>query len=89
MILATDRNIFGFDFTGLPDGINCFVLTSSSSGAYTAIWRKGIGHGADSGTIAISDGSVQQLNNRSLVQTLTGYDTAAETDEGLLQFFFP
>jgi prepilin-type N-terminal cleavage/methylation domain-containing protein len=89
MILATDRNIFGFDFTGLPDGINCFVLTSPGSGAYTAIWRKGMCHGANSGTVALSDGSVQQLNDATLRETITGYDTTIETDEGLLQFFFP
>lgn len=89
MILATDRNMFNFDFTGLPDGINCFILTSPSSKAYSAFWRKGIGHGANVGTVSLSDGSVQQLNDTSLVQTITGYNTESETDEGLLQFFFP
>jgi type II secretory pathway pseudopilin PulG len=27
-ILAMDRNLSGFDFTGLPDNINCFVLVT-------------------------------------------------------------
>jgi prepilin-type N-terminal cleavage/methylation domain-containing protein len=89
VILATDRNMSGFDFTGLPDNINCFVLTSGSSGAATAKWRKGTCHGANFGIVALGDGSAQQLNDSSLVQTLLGYDTATETDEGLLQFFFP
>ena len=79
----------GFDFTGLPDGINCFVLTSSSSGANTAKWRRGICHGANRGIVVLGDGSVEQLNDTRLVQTLVGYDPAAETDEGLLQFYFP
>ncbi len=89
VILATDRNLSGFDFTGLPDNINCFVLTSPSSGAATAKWRKGICHGVNSGTVTLGDGSVSQLNDSALVQTLTGYDPAAETDEGYLQFYFP
>ena len=89
IILGTDRNMFGFDFTGLPDNINCFVLSSSSSGAATAKWRRGLSHGANVGMVVLGDGSVQQLNDASLVQTLLGYDLDAETDEGLLQFFFP
>ena len=89
MMLATDRNLFGFDFTGLPDNINCFVLTSPGSGAATAKWRRGFCHGANLGTVVLGDGSVQQLNDISLVQTLLGYNTDTETDEGLLQFFFP
>jgi len=88
VILATDRNMIGFDFTGLPDNINCFVLTSASTGAATAKWRRGICHGANIGLVALSDGSVQQLNDASLVQTLLGYNSA-ETDGGLLQFYFP
>lgn len=89
VILATDRNMSGFDFTGLPDGINCFVLTSSSSGASTARWRKGVCHGANLGIVVLGDGSVDQLSDARLVQTLVGYDPASETDEGFLQFYFP
>ena len=89
VILATDRNLSGFDFTGLPDNINCFVLTSPSTGAASAKWRRGICHGANAGIVALGDGSVQQLNDSLLVQMLTGYDPAAETDDGTLQFYFP
>jgi len=89
MMLAIDRNLVGFDFTGLPDNINCFILTSASTSAATAKWRRGICHGANVGNVALSDGSVQQLNDQNLVQTLLGYDPAAETDEGTLQFYFP
>jgi len=88
MMLGVDRNLFGFDFTGLPDNINCFVL-GPGSGAATAKWRRGLSHGSNLGMVVLGDGSVQQLNDASLVQTLLGYDTAVETDEGLLQFFFP
>src|SRR5689334_19587283 len=45
VILATDRNMSGFDFTALPDNINCFILSSPDSGARTAKWRKGVCHG--------------------------------------------
>ena len=89
VILATDRNLSGFDFTGLPDNINCFILTSPDTGARTAKWRKGACHGENSGTVALGDGSVHQLNDSRLVQTIIGYDPATETDDGNLQFYFP
>lgn len=89
VILATDRNMSGFDFTALPDNINCFILTSPDTGARSAKWRKGTCHGANIGIIALGDGSVHQLNDSRLAQTLLSYDPAAETDEGNLQFFFP
>jgi len=89
VILATDRNLSGFDFTGLPDNINCFILTSPSTGAGSAKWRRGMCHGANSGVVALTDGAVQQWNDSLLVQTLVGYDPATETDGGNLQFYFP
>jgi prepilin-type N-terminal cleavage/methylation domain-containing protein len=89
VILASDRNLSGFDSTGLPDNINCFILTSPSTGAATAKWRRGICHGANSGIVVLSDGSVQHLNDAGLVETIVGYDPATETDEGYLQFYFP
>jgi prepilin-type N-terminal cleavage/methylation domain-containing protein len=89
VILATDRNMTGFDVTGLPDNINCFILTSADTGARTAKWRKGVCHGENSGIVTLGDGSVQQLNDSKLVQTLVTYDPTSETDEGNLQFFFP
>jgi len=89
VILATDRNMNGFDFTGLPDNINCFVLTSPNTGAATATWRRGLSHGANAGTVILGDGSIQMLNDTRLVQTLLGYDPAVETDVGNLQFYFP
>jgi hypothetical protein len=89
LILAADRNMVGFDFTGLPDNINCFILTSPGTGAGSAKWRRGICHGANLGQVVLTDGSVQQMNDPNLARTLTGYDSATETDSGLLQFFFP
>jgi prepilin-type N-terminal cleavage/methylation domain-containing protein len=89
VILATDRNLSGFDFTGLPDNVNCFILTSPDTGARSAKWRRGMCHGANNGVVALSDGSIQQWNDSRLVQTLVGYDPATETDGGNLQFYFP
>jgi prepilin-type N-terminal cleavage/methylation domain-containing protein len=84
-ILAADRNLWGFDFIGLPDNINCFVLSSSSSGALTANWRRGFCHGANRGVVVLSDGSAHQYNNSQLVPTIIG----STTDDGTLQFYFP
>jgi len=89
VFLAIDRNLTGFDVTGLSDNINCFILSSPSTAAPTAKWRRGLCHGANVGMAALSDGSVQQLNDASVVQTLLGYDLAKETDGGNFQFFFP
>lgn len=83
------RGITGFDFVGLPDNINCFILSSPNSGAATAKWRKGVCHGADAGNMVLGDGSVAQYNDSRLVKTLLGYDTTTETDDGNLQFYFP
>jgi len=89
VFLAIDRNLTGFDFTGLPDNINCFILSSPGTGARTAKWRRGMCHGANIGMGALSDGSVQQFKDSSLVETLLGYNVDTETDGGNLQFFFP
>ena len=88
MILATDRNIVGFQVTGLPDNVNCFIL-SVPEFAKDARWRRGICHGANSGNMAMSDGSVNQFNDSRFVQTIVGYNPSTETDEGTLQFFMP
>ena len=91
VILATDRSMIGFDVTsGLPDGLRCYQLfLGLSSGAATARWTKSLCHGANVGMVVLGDGSVQQFNDSTLVQTLLGYDIAAEADDGLLQFYFP
>jgi prepilin-type N-terminal cleavage/methylation domain-containing protein len=89
VILATERSLSGFDFTGLSDNINCFILTSPSTGARTAKWRRDICHGANSGIVALGDGSVHHFNDARLVETIVGYDPTTETDDGNLQFYFP
>lgn len=89
MVLAAERNLVGFDFTGLSDNVNCFVLTSPETDARSARWRRDICHGANSGVAAFVDGSAQQLNDITLVETLLNYDPVRDTDDGTLQFYFP
>jgi hypothetical protein len=89
VILATDRSLYGFDYTALPDNINCFVLTSPETGARSAKWRKGICHGVNAGLVVLGDGSVQQLNDARLAETLLSYNPSTESDDGTLQFYFP
>ena len=89
VVLAVDRNLSGFDVTGLSDNINCFILTSPDTGARTAKWRQGVCHGANAGIFVQGDNSVQQLNDSRLVSTLINYDPTTETDDGTLQFYFP
>ena len=89
VFLAIDRNLTGFDFTGLPDNVNCFILTSPNTGAASARWRRGICHGEKAGNVALSDGSVHHFNDSYLVDTLVGYNPDTETDDGTLQFYFP
>ena len=81
-MLALDRNLSGFDFTGLPENINCFIL---SAGAVNARWQRNVCHGANMGVVALSDGSVHQFNNARLVPTIL----SSQTDDGTLQFYFP
>ncbi|HTD85640.1 MAG TPA: prepilin-type N-terminal cleavage/methylation domain-containing protein [Candidatus Binatia bacterium] len=83
-ILAADRNLSGFDFTGLPDNINCFILTPPA-GALTAKWRRNICHGANIGTVLLGDISVQLYNDPRVVPTIL----ASQTDDGTVQFYFP
>ncbi|MGE3308988.1 MAG: type II secretion system protein [Limisphaerales bacterium] len=89
VILATDRSMNGFDFVGLPDNINCFVLSSASSAARSANWRQGACHGPDAGVVTLVDGSVHLFDDNRLVKTLVGYDIPTETEDGNLQFYFP
>jgi len=84
-ILAMDRNLINWDFTGLDNNVNCFVLSSPFSKVGTAQWRPGICHGANSGMVVLSDGSAHHYNDVRVVQTLL----TSQTDDGTLQFFFP
>lgn len=81
-MLATDRNMVGFEVTGLPENANCFIL---AAGALNARWRRDICHGANIGMVALTDGSATRFNNALLKPTILG----SATDDGTLQFYFP
>jgi prepilin-type N-terminal cleavage/methylation domain-containing protein len=81
-ILAMDRNLVGFQFLGLPENINCFIL---SDPALTAKWRRDICHGANMGIVLLCDGSANVSNDKQILPTVV----KSETDDGTLQFFFP
>ena len=84
-ILAMDRNLTNFDFIGLDNNVNCWVLSSPFSKVSTAQWKPGICHGANSGMVVLSDGSAHHYNDARVVQALL----TSQTDDGTLQFFFP
>src|SRR6185503_17237942 len=67
-ILAMDRNLINFDFTGLSDNINCFILPGGGAG--TAKWLKGICHGLNAGMVVLGDGSAHHFTNVRVVQTI-------------------
>lgn len=81
-ILAADRNLTGFNFTGLPENISCFIL---NAGATDAKWRRGICHGANRGNLVFADGSAHPYDDSKLIPTIL----SSQTDDGTLQFFFP
>ena len=84
-ILAAERNLFNFDFTGLDNNVNCWVTSSPFSKVGAAYWRPGVCHGANSGMVVLSDGSAHHYNDARVVQTLL----TSQTDDATLQFFFP
>ena len=86
-VLASDRNLGGFDFDSLPDNTACYII-SAPDGGKSAKWKKNICHGANAGNAGLSDGSVQSFNDARLVQAVLGIDSA-NTVDGTLRFFVP
>ena len=86
-ILASDRNLSGFEVTNLPENIACFLI-STPNGGREAKWKKAVCHGANVGNLAFSDGSVQQINDSRLLGIILNINTA-DTSDGSLRFFVP
>jgi prepilin-type N-terminal cleavage/methylation domain-containing protein/prepilin-type processing-associated H-X9-DG protein len=86
-MLATDRNLSGFDVTGLDDNSACYYI-GTPTGGQNAKWRKSICHGANTGNAAFGDGSVQQLNDSRVLGIVQSVATD-ETFDGSLRFFLP
>jgi prepilin-type N-terminal cleavage/methylation domain-containing protein len=86
-ILAADRNLSGFDFTGLNDNSACYTINLPDGGR-NAKWKKSICHGANAGNTCLSDGSVQQLNDLRILGTILNINSA-DTLDGTLRFYVP
>jgi prepilin-type N-terminal cleavage/methylation domain-containing protein len=86
-ILAVDRHLSGFEFTGLPDNTACYTI-SLPGGGQNAKWSKAASHGADAGFLGFCDGSVRRHNDNGLrgaVLAIRGTDTI----DGSLRFYLP
>ena len=86
-ILASDRNLSGFEFTGLHDNSACYVI-GTPNGGRNAKWDKSLCHGANAGNLSLTDGSVQQFNDSRLLGTVLNINSA-DTVDGSLRFFVP
>ena len=86
-ILVTDRNLSGFEFTGLNDNTACYTI-GTPNGGRNAKWDKSVCHGANAGNLSLSDGSAQQFNDSRLLGTVLNIKSA-DTIDGSLRFFVP
>lgn len=86
-ILAADRSLSGFEFTGLHDNTACYTI-SFPGGGQKAKWTKSLCHGPDAGNLAFCDGSVQRLNDISLRRAVLAIN-GADTLDGSLRFYVP
>ncbi len=86
-ILAADRNMGGFEFTGLDDNTACYTI-NVPGGGQNAKWKKSLCHGANAGNSGMSDGSVQQFKDSGLLRTVLNIPSA-DTVDGTLRFYVP
>jgi len=87
MILAADRSLSGFEFSGLWDNTACFTI-NSPPGGQNAKWDSALCHGANMGNAGFCDGSVQQLNDSRLVKAITSINSQ-ETIDGTVRLYVP
>jgi prepilin-type N-terminal cleavage/methylation domain-containing protein/prepilin-type processing-associated H-X9-DG protein len=87
-ILAADRSLSGFEFTAQPDNTTCYTAPGAAVYGRNARWDKGVSHGPNAGNLAFCDGSVQQLNNSQLTNTLR-IVRKEDTIDGTMRFFVP
>jgi prepilin-type N-terminal cleavage/methylation domain-containing protein len=86
-ILAADRSLGGFEFTGLHDNTACYTI-NLPGGGQKARWVKSLCHGPNAGNLALSDGSVHPANDAFLLKTVLAIDSA-DTLDGSLRFYVP
>jgi prepilin-type N-terminal cleavage/methylation domain-containing protein len=87
-ILSGDRSMTGFDFSGLPDNMACYTI-AAPAGGMSAKWDKDLNHGPSAGNIGLTDGSVQQLTNAKLTNTVKTIRPADCLDGSTVRMFLP
>ena len=87
-ILAGDRSMTGFGFTGLPNKAACYVI-SNPSAPDLAKWDSDLNHGSDSGNLTFCDGSVQQLSRARFIETLRSFSPSDMVDNTTVRMFLP
>jgi prepilin-type N-terminal cleavage/methylation domain-containing protein len=86
-ILAADRSLGGFEYTGLRDDTACYTI-NTPTGGQNAKWTTSGCHGLSAGNLALSDGSVQQANDAGLVRSVRSINSS-DTLDGSLRFYLP
>lgn len=86
-ILAADRSLSGFEYSGLHDNTACYTINTPNGGK-NAKWDKALSHGANAGNLAMSDGSVQLVNDNGLKAAVLSINSA-DTLDGSLRFYVP
>ncbi len=90
-VLSADRSMTGSAawITGSWENTACYTISGSVTAfGQKAKWNKDLCHGANAGNLGFGDGSVQQLSDAQLVNTL-GLIRKSETLDGTLRFFVP
>jgi prepilin-type N-terminal cleavage/methylation domain-containing protein len=86
-ILAADRSLTGFEYSGLHDNTACYTINTANGGR-NARWDKALNHGANAGNLGLSDGSVLQVTDAGLTNAVRTIHTS-ETIDGTLRFYIP
>jgi hypothetical protein len=89
VIVSADRSMTGFEVTGQPDNTVCY-LAPGAAGTFgnKAYWDKKICHGANAGNVLLGDGSVLQLTDAGLIETLRSI-RKNQTLDGTLRLYVP
>ncbi len=88
-ILAADRSMTGFEVGPPVLPFNAACYTIGAGGGMNARWDKDLCHGANAGNLGLSDGSVQQLTNAKLTNTVRTIRPADCVDGFSVRMFLP
>jgi prepilin-type N-terminal cleavage/methylation domain-containing protein len=86
-ILAADRSMTGFEFSGLHDNTACYTINMPTGGT-NARWDSGLCHGANTGNLILGDASVQKATDGQLIGAVRSV-SSLETIDGTLRFYVP